>query len=67
MNIMGYIGYGLLILYGLYCFVFWVAVLYTLAIENRFYLQNFLPARNARINNQVFEIIHDQQLPTIYE
>jgi hypothetical protein len=53
MNVMGYIGYGLLILYGLYCFVFWACVLYTLAIENRYTLQNFLPARNARINHQV--------------
>lgn len=67
MNVMGYIGYGLLILYGLYCFIFWACVLYTLAIENRYTLQNFLPARNARINHQVFEIIHEQQLPTIYE
>ena len=67
MNVMGYIGYGLLILYGLYCFVFWACVIYTLAIENRYYLQHFLPTRNARINNQVFEIIQQERLPTIYE
>lgn len=67
MNVMGYIGYGLLILYGLYCFVFCACVIVTLAIENRYYLQNFLPTRNARINNQGFEIIQQDSLPTIYE
>jgi hypothetical protein len=70
MPAIAYIGYGLLILYGLYCFVFCCVVCITLIQENYFSILRYTPLRqedNDTENPTHFEFVNEHKLETIYE
>ena len=64
-----WVGYILLILYGIYCASFCACALFTLIKENKNAILRILPfRRNNEEVQHIFEIItQDTQLETIYE
>ena len=69
MPTIAYIGYGLLILYLLYCLVICCTVCITLIQENYFSILRYTPLRQE--NNQTefvhFELVGEHKLYTIHE
>lgn len=70
MPAIAYIGYGLLILYGLYCIVFCCVACITIIQENYFSILRYTPLRqedNDTENPTHFELVNEHKLNTIYE
>jgi len=69
MTAVAYIGYGLLILYLLYCIIFCCVACITFIQENSFSILKYTPLRQQEDNIEIqhFEIINEPNLETIYE